>query len=71
MTGVVNNDKLPSTTKTDIVFDCYAWRDKDGLVTLFQFWPSGIWDESKHTLLEALDAYPPTEYNWIKAEDDE
>lgn len=57
--------------KTDITFDCYAWKAKEGTFTIFQFWPDGTWDEMKYSLEEALVSYPPSSFNWIKANDDE
>lgn len=71
MTTETDNEILKKGEKVDIIFDCYASRFSDGTATIFQFWPDGEWDEDKHSLEEALQAYPPAKYNWIKAENDD
>ena len=55
----------------DILFDCYKYYyEQEGETTIFMFWPDGLWDEEKYTLEEALSAYPPSMYNWIKMEEE-
>ena len=51
----------------DIKFVDYAYKfGEDSSCTLFLFYPDNVWDEDKSTLLEALEKYPPTEYNWVR-----
>lgn len=56
-------------TIKDISFTCYACTFSEGRATIYLFYPEGEWDEDKLSLEEALEAYPITEYNWIKGED--
>ncbi len=60
----------------DISFACYKYEytgkpekhlhyPPQKSVTLFLFYPKGVWDEDKLTLTEALIHYPPEEYNWL------
>ena len=53
----------------DILFNCYQYKyDDTGVCTLFIFWPNGVWDENKYSTDEAIEVYPPSEYNWIFTE---
>jgi hypothetical protein len=60
----------------DILFNCFQHEYKgkpekhlhfppDKKVTLFLFYPKGVWDEDKLTLSEALERYPVNKYNWL------
>ena len=40
--------------------------EEDLKITLYYFYPNGMWDEDKLTREEALINYPPNKYNWIK-----
>jgi len=53
-------------SKYNIEFICYPYLYQGGgKVTLFLFYPRGIWDEDKLGLGEALRKYPPELYNRI------
>lgn len=65
----INKKVIAMEIKIDIVFDCYPYNFTEGKSTMFNFWPDGEWDEEKYVLEEALIAYPPEKYNWIRAEE--
>jgi len=56
--------------KKQIHFTSYTANfDDDISCTLFLFYPNGVWDEYKRLYNEAIEKYPPNEYEWIKLED--
>jgi hypothetical protein len=53
--------------KTQINFSCHvSYSSTDQKYwTVFKFYPNGMWDECKWTLVEALKHYPLDKYDWV------
>lgn len=56
--------------KIKVEYIKYPYTFEGGITEdMYQFYINGVWDEDKHVLFQAKEAYPPKDFKWIEIED--